>query len=42
MQVKEEDAVLYPVERVRRPIPEDKAIRKAVEMINVGFAFPQS
>lgn len=39
MQVKEEDAVLYHVDKVRRPIPEDKAINKAVEMIRV---YPES
>ncbi len=35
MQVKEEDAVVYNVDKVRRPIPEDKAINKAVAMIRV-------
>ena len=34
--VPEDEAVLYNRDRVRRPIPEDKALRKAVEMIRVG------
>ena len=34
--VPEDEAVLYNRDRVRRPIPEDKALRKAVDMIRVG------
>ena len=35
-QVPEHDAVVYHVDRVRRPVPEGKAINRAVEMIKVG------
>ena len=34
-QVPEEEAVLYNRDKVRRPVPEYKAISKAVEMIRV-------
>ncbi len=32
----EEEAVLYNRDKVRRPIPEEKAINRAVDMIWVG------
>ena len=32
-QVPDEECVVYPAERVRRPVPEIKAVAKAVEMI---------
>ena len=31
----DEECVVYPAERVRRPVPEIKAVAKAVEMIRV-------
>lgn len=34
-QVHAADAVVYHVDKVRRPIPEDKAIKRAVDMIKV-------
>ena len=34
-QVPDEECVVYPAERVRRPVPEIKAVAKAVEMIRV-------
>lgn len=39
MQVPEEEAVLYNRDKVRRPIPEEKAITRAVDMIRVGPPF---
>ena len=36
VQVPEEEAVLYNRDKVRRPIPEEKAITRAVDMIRVG------
>lgn len=36
LQVPAEDAVVYHVDRVRRPIAEGKAIARAVDMIKVG------
>ncbi len=40
MQVPEEEAVLYNRDKVRRPIPEEKAISRAVEMIRVTLISP--
>ena len=40
MQVPEEDAVIYHRDRVRRPVPEEKAIAQALGMIRVWFVFP--
>ena len=34
-QVPDDECVVYPAERVRRPVPEIKAVAKAVEMIRV-------
>ena len=42
MQVPEEEAVLYNRDKVRRPIPEEKAISRAVEMIRVSLISPRS
>lgn len=36
----EEEAVIYHGDRVRRPVPEAKAIDKAVEMVRVGGICP--
>ena len=35
VQVPEDEAVLYNRDKVRRPVPEEKAINKAAEMIRV-------
>jgi len=35
VQVPEDEAVLYNRDKVRRPVPEEKAIKKAAEMIRV-------
>ena len=35
----DEECVVYPAERVRRPVPEIKAVAKAVEMIRVRLTY---
>jgi hypothetical protein len=34
-QVKEDEAVIFHRDKVRRPVPEEKAIQRAVDMIRV-------
>lgn len=40
LQVPEEDAVIYHRDRVRRPVPEEKAIAQALGMIRVRRLLP--